>query len=83
MLHRMRFSPDFAFYEYSTLFVRCLMNDSDGYESRQPCKANETVIFVATLISLQISQLTDMFLRKMRLRSILLLRRPTPVRNLS
>ena len=54
------------------------MNDSDGYESRQPCKANETVIIVTTLISLQISQLTDMFLRKMRLRSILPLRRPTP-----
>ena len=59
------------------------MNDSDGYESRQPCKANEIVIIVATLISLQISPLTDLFLRKMRLRSMLLLRRPTPVRNLS
>ena len=59
------------------------MNDSDGYESRQPCKANETVIIVTTLISLQISQLTNMFLLKMRLRLILLLRRPTPVRNLS
>ena len=59
------------------------MNDSDGYESRQPCKANETDIIVAILISMQISQLTDTFLRKMRLLSILLLRRPTPVRNLS
>ena len=31
----------------------------DGYESWQPCKAAETFIIVETLISLQISQLTD------------------------
>ena len=52
------------------------MNELDGYESCQPCKAAETFIIVETLISLQISQLTDMFLRKMHLRSILHLRSP-------
>ena len=45
------------------LFVRFFMNEPDAYESYQPCKADETVIrpIIATLISLQISQLTDMF----------------------
>ena len=57
------------------------MNEPDRYESCQPCKAAETSIIVETLISSQISQLTDMFLRKVRLRSILYLR--FPVQNLS
>ena len=43
------------------LFVRFFMNEPDAYQSCQPCKADETVIVVATLISLQISQLTDTF----------------------
>ena len=63
------------------LFVQFLMNEPDGYKSRQPCKADEIVIIVATLIFLQNSQRTDMFLRNIRLRSILHVR--TPVRNLS
>ena len=38
------------------------MNEPDGYESCQPCKAAETFIIVETLISLQIFRLTNMFL---------------------
>ena len=52
------------------------MNEPDGYESCQPCKAAETFIIVETLISLQIFRLTNMFLRKIQLRSILHLRTP-------
>ena len=60
------FSSDFAYHA----FVRFLMYESDGYESCQPCKAAETYIIVETLISSQISQLTNMFSRKIHLRSI-------------
>ena len=52
------------------------MSEPDGYESCRPCKAAEIFIIVETLFSLQISQLTDMFLRKTRLRSILHLSTP-------
>ena len=52
------------------------MNEPNGYESRQSCKADESFNTVETLISLQIFQLTDMFSRKIRLRSILHLRIP-------
>ena len=58
----------------SCIFVRFLINEPDGYESRQPCKADETFIVVGTLISLYSFQLTDMFLRKIRLRLFLHLR---------
>ena len=61
----------------SYIFVRFLMNELDGYEFRQPCKADETFIIDETLTSFQISQLTDMFLSKIRLRSILHLRTPS------
>ena len=43
------------------LFVRFFMNKPDGYKSCQPCTRLTRLIVIATLISLQISQLMDMF----------------------
>ena len=66
------FTQNTIFIRFCISCIRAIFDERTcGYESCQPCKAAEIFIIVETLISLRISQLTDMFLRKMHLRSIL------------